>query len=149
MILRGSSGELNMALMVQLQELCDEKGIQLQYIILPNKELVYSEYMPSYTIANSKRRTETFVEYVEQHSRPADIRYIRFPERRRVSGAERSACCEKAHWRCNTSPVSGCSPWDQTPPGIASAFFLPDHSPVWRKPGGPGISHHTRSVREE
>lgn len=59
--------ELNMALMVQLQELCDEKGIQLQYIILPNKELVYSEYMPSYTIANSKRRTETFVEYVEQH----------------------------------------------------------------------------------
>lgn len=58
----------NMSLMEQLQELCDERGIRLQFLLLPNKELVYYEYMPSYTIENQTRRTETFVDYVEQHS---------------------------------------------------------------------------------
>lgn len=57
-----------MDLMVQLQKLCDEKGIQLQFIILPNKEQVYPEYMPSYTIEDSYKRTERFVDYVEEHS---------------------------------------------------------------------------------
>lgn len=60
--------EFNMSLMVQLQELCDAKGIRLQFIILPNKELVYDQYMPSYAIENNTRRTEVFVDYVKQHS---------------------------------------------------------------------------------
>lgn len=55
-------------LMVQLQELCDEKGIQLQFLILPNKEQVYSQYMPSYVIEDTYRRTDRFVDYVREHS---------------------------------------------------------------------------------
>ncbi len=55
-------------LMVQLQELCDEKGIQLQFLILPNKEQVYPEYMPSYVIENSYKRVDRFVDYVREHS---------------------------------------------------------------------------------
>lgn len=54
--------------MLQLQKLCDEKGIQLQFIILPNKEQVYSEYMPSYVIKDSYKRTDRFVDYVREHS---------------------------------------------------------------------------------
>lgn len=55
-------------LMVQLQKLCDEKGIQLQFLILPNKEQVYSQYMPSYVIEDTYRRTDRFVDYVREHS---------------------------------------------------------------------------------
>lgn len=55
-------------LMVQLQKLCDEKGIQLQFLILPNKEQVYSEYMPSYVIEDSYKRVDRFVDYVREHS---------------------------------------------------------------------------------
>lgn len=55
-------------LMVQLQDLCDEKGIQLQFLILPNKEQVYSQYMPSYVIEDTYRRTNRFVDYVREHS---------------------------------------------------------------------------------
>ena len=57
-----------LGLMVQLQKLCSERDIQLQFIILPNKEQVYSEYMPSYVIEDSYRRTERFVDYVREHS---------------------------------------------------------------------------------
>lgn len=55
-------------LMVQLHALCDEKGIQLQFLILPNKEQVYSQYMPSYVIEDTYRRTDRFVDYVREHS---------------------------------------------------------------------------------
>lgn len=55
-------------LMVQLQELCDEKGIQLQFLILPNKEQVYPEYMPSYVIEDTYKRVDRFVDYVREHS---------------------------------------------------------------------------------
>jgi len=54
--------------MVQLQKLCNEKEIQLQFIILPNKEQVYSEYMPSYVIEDNYKRTDRFVDYVREHS---------------------------------------------------------------------------------
>lgn len=67
-VLEQEQMELYMELMVQLQELCDEKGIWLQFMILPNKEQVYPEYMPSYTIENDYGRTEQFVDYVREHS---------------------------------------------------------------------------------
>lgn len=57
-----------MDLMIRLQKVCDEKGIQLQFLILPNKESVYPEYMPTYTIENDPKRTERLVNYVEEHS---------------------------------------------------------------------------------
>ncbi len=55
-------------LMVRLQELCNDRGIQLQFIILPNKEQVYAEYMPSYVIEDNYRRTDRFVDYIKEHS---------------------------------------------------------------------------------
>ncbi len=67
-ILEQEQMDICMDLMVQLQDLCDEKGIQLQFMILPNKEQVYPEYMPSYTIEDNYKRTERFVDYVEEHS---------------------------------------------------------------------------------
>lgn len=54
--------------MTQLQRLCDERGIRLQFLLLPNKEQVYPEYMPSYTIENTPKRVESFVNYVREHS---------------------------------------------------------------------------------
>jgi len=49
-----------------LQALCEEKGIQLQLMILPNKEQVYSEYMPSYTINDTYKRVPRLVDYVSE-----------------------------------------------------------------------------------
>lgn len=57
-----------MSLMQDLQDACDEKGIKLGFMIMPNKEQVYPEYMPSYTVKTNKKREETFVEYVKNHS---------------------------------------------------------------------------------
>lgn len=55
-------------LMVQLQKLCDKRGIQLQFLLLPNKEQVYPEYMPTYAIEDTQKRTGRFVDYVREHS---------------------------------------------------------------------------------
>lgn len=55
-------------LMVQLQELCDKREIQLQFLLLPNKEQVYPEYMPTYTIEDTQKRMGRFVDYVREHS---------------------------------------------------------------------------------
>ncbi len=51
-----------------LQKLCDERGIRLQLMIVPNKEQIYSEYMPSYAVATPKKRTERLVEYLQENS---------------------------------------------------------------------------------
>lgn len=58
----------NLKLMEQLQELCDEKGIQLQFMIMPNKEQMYPEYMPTYEIADTYKRVDRFVDYVRENS---------------------------------------------------------------------------------
>lgn len=60
--------ESHLALMEQLQTLCDEKGIQLQFMIIPNREQIYSEYMPTYEIENDYKRVDRFVDYVHGHS---------------------------------------------------------------------------------
>lgn len=51
-----------------LQALCDEKGIQLQLVILPNKEQVYSEYMPTYSIDDIYKRVPRLVDYVKENT---------------------------------------------------------------------------------
>lgn len=56
-----------LALLQSLQDACDAKGKQLLYIIWPNKEQVYPEYMPTYEVTKPKRE-EAFVEYVHQNS---------------------------------------------------------------------------------
>lgn len=55
-------------LTARLQELCDERGIRLQLMVIPNKEQVYSEYMPSYTLASEKKRVPLLVEYLRQNT---------------------------------------------------------------------------------
>lgn len=62
-----------LSLMVELQELCDEKGKELYFIIPPNKAQVYPEKMPSYTIEDSYRRVERLVDHIQANS---DIKII-------------------------------------------------------------------------
>ena len=56
------------ALMQNLQNACDEKGIKLGFMIMPNKNQVYPEYMPNYTVKTSKKREDVFLEYVKSHT---------------------------------------------------------------------------------
>ncbi len=62
-----------LSVMEQLQRICDEKGIQLQLMLMPNKEIVYSEYMPSYTVYDQYRRSQRFADYVHENS---DVNFI-------------------------------------------------------------------------
>ena len=55
------------AVMEQLQAVCDEKGIQLAFMCIPNKEIVYSEYMPTYSVT-TLRRQDIFTDYLENNS---------------------------------------------------------------------------------
>lgn len=57
-----------LSLMQRLQQICDSRGIKLEFMIAPNKEQVYSEFMPTYTIENSYKKVPRFVDYVKQNS---------------------------------------------------------------------------------
>lgn len=52
----------------RLHELCEERGIKLVFMVLPNKEQVYSEHMPTLGVENTYKRTERFVDYIKEHS---------------------------------------------------------------------------------
>lgn len=67
-ILSEEEMEEYLGLMERLQELCDEMGIQLQFMIVPNREQVYPEYMPSYEIVDNYKRVDRFVDYVRENS---------------------------------------------------------------------------------
>ena len=56
------------AALQKLQDLCDERGIKLAFLILPNKEQVYYEHMPSIEVVNTYKRTEALVDYVTENS---------------------------------------------------------------------------------
>jgi hypothetical protein len=55
------------AVFQQLNDLCKEKGIQLQISIWPNKEQVYSEYTGIYTDVKEKR-VDKLVKYITENS---------------------------------------------------------------------------------
>ena len=57
-----------LSLMQKLQNICDSRGVQLQFMIAPNKEQVYSEHMPTYTIENNYKRVPEFIDYVKRNS---------------------------------------------------------------------------------
>jgi len=57
-----------LAAMQELQDICDEKGIRLEFMILPNKEQIYPEYMPSCEIADSYKRIGRLVDYIHENS---------------------------------------------------------------------------------
>ena len=49
-----------------LYEACSRKGIRLAVLIAPNKEQVYSEYMPSYQIETEYKRTQQLTDYLAE-----------------------------------------------------------------------------------
>ena len=51
-----------------LDDICKEKGVSLQILIAPNKEQVYSEYMPKCRIENDVKRQDVFCQYMEDNS---------------------------------------------------------------------------------
>lgn len=54
--------------LVSLQQLCEEKGKTLAVLFAPNKDQVYSEYMPSYTVETDYKRTQMLVDYIKENS---------------------------------------------------------------------------------
>lgn len=54
--------------MLRLQSICDAQGKQLYFIIPPNKEIAYSEKMPSFTVENEYRRGARLVDYIHANS---------------------------------------------------------------------------------
>ncbi len=63
----------NLLRLQALQDICDQKGITLVYMVMPNKEQVYPEYMPTYEIKSEKKRQQAFRDYVLENS---DINYL-------------------------------------------------------------------------
>ena len=61
--------------MQKLQDICDEKGITLAFMVMPNKEQVYSEYIPSkhYVSDSTDKRLSLLKKYIEDNS---DITFI-------------------------------------------------------------------------
>lgn len=52
----------------QLADICEAKGIQFQVSIWPNKEQVYSEYMPDMTVQSEYKRMERLVDYMKENT---------------------------------------------------------------------------------
>lgn len=67
-ILSNSTMSSYLNTMKQLKAICDQKGIKLVFCVMPNKEQVYSEYMPTYQIVNSTKRCVTWRNYVKNNS---------------------------------------------------------------------------------
>ncbi len=57
-----------LAALQQLQDVCDRKGIRLCFMVIPNKEEVYDEYMPTYQIADPLKRDERLAAYISENS---------------------------------------------------------------------------------
>lgn len=72
-ILTQQEMEEYLAVLQQLKDACDSRGIRLCFMILPNKEEVYSEYMPTYKITEAVGRDERLAEYIRENS---DIDFI-------------------------------------------------------------------------
>lgn len=56
------------SLMQDLKNACDEKGIELGIMVMPNKSQVYPEYMPSYNVKTSEKRENVLEKYVKDNS---------------------------------------------------------------------------------
>ncbi len=62
-----------LSVMQELKTICDKKGIKLQFVLCPNKEQVYSEYMPTLKVVPGDKRAVVFSNYVKENS---DVGYI-------------------------------------------------------------------------
>jgi len=54
--------------MVELQNLCNQKGKTLLFMVYPNREQVYPEFMPTYYDIPEKKRLDVFSEYIKKNS---------------------------------------------------------------------------------
>ena len=54
--------------LINLKNLCDELGKELYFIILPNKNSVYPEYMPTLSRVADKRRVEYLKDYIDENT---------------------------------------------------------------------------------
>ena len=52
----------------RLKSLCEARGIAPFIMFMPNKEQVYSEYMPTMEIVNDYKRTKRLTDYLNQHT---------------------------------------------------------------------------------
>ena len=52
--------------LTQLQARCDRLGIKLIVIIAPNKEQIYSEYLPTYTVENEDKREPRLIRHLQE-----------------------------------------------------------------------------------
>lgn len=66
--LQSYAGKVN-----RLKELCDARGISFYMIFYPNKEQVYSEYMPTYEIAEEYKRTQRLVDYLNENTQVSTV----------------------------------------------------------------------------
>lgn len=51
-----------------LKELCDARGIELYLMFMPNKEQVYSEYLPTIEVEDEYKRTQRLVDYLNTNT---------------------------------------------------------------------------------
>ncbi len=72
-VLSESSMADRLSKMHDLKDACDEKGIELLFMVFPNKEQVYPEYMPTIDMLNEDKRLPVFEEYVNENS---DINFV-------------------------------------------------------------------------
>lgn len=59
--------------LIKLKKLCDEIGKEIYFIILPNKNSVYAEYMPTMSRVAEKHRVELLKEYIDNN---VDIPFV-------------------------------------------------------------------------
>ncbi len=52
----------------KINQLCEDRGIKLAVLLAPDKEQVYSEYMPSYKVENEYKRLARFADHVKENS---------------------------------------------------------------------------------
>lgn len=55
----------------RLKELCDARGIVPMIMFMPNKEQVYSEYLPTMEVLDEYKRTKRLTDYINQYTQVA------------------------------------------------------------------------------
>ncbi len=53
----------------KLDDACNKKGITLVVMVAPNKEQVYSEYMPTLNVVTNVKRQDDFLNYMKENSK--------------------------------------------------------------------------------
>ena len=79
-----------------LKDRCDELGKEVVLMFVPNKEQVYSEYMPSYEVYTTYKRTQMLADYLDENTTMNVIYPI--DELKEISYYWQSYCKYDTHW---------------------------------------------------